>query len=174
MRFQWFVQWRVGGGDWTSLQVPDTVTTVPYPVQEIISVLDSRQVRNLGREWNPSRPGGGTVRPRFAWSPRSTQVLASPVLHRHFVGVPMEVLVAKQTSFIETASSEEIPVTRPPSCMQLHAHLRIDDTDFDEMIATPRRLLHEHGVEPTGCARLIHDSFKSFRSVHYFRPAGAS
>ena len=42
VRFQWFVQWRVGGGDWTTLAVPDTVTTVPYPVLEIISVLDDR------------------------------------------------------------------------------------------------------------------------------------
>jgi hypothetical protein len=42
VRFQWFVEWRVSGGDWTTLAVPDTVTTVPYPVQEIISVLDNR------------------------------------------------------------------------------------------------------------------------------------
>ena len=42
VRFQWFVQWRVGGGDWVTLPVPDSVTTIPYPVQEIISVLDGR------------------------------------------------------------------------------------------------------------------------------------
>ena len=43
VRFQWFVQWRVGGGSWTTLPVPDTVTTIPYPVREIISVLDNRE-----------------------------------------------------------------------------------------------------------------------------------
>jgi len=42
VRYQWFVQWRVGGGAWTTLAVPDTTTTVPYPVQEVISVLDRR------------------------------------------------------------------------------------------------------------------------------------
>ena len=43
VRFRWFVQWRVSGGDWNSLQVPDSVTAVQYPVKEIISVLDSRR-----------------------------------------------------------------------------------------------------------------------------------
>jgi hypothetical protein len=42
VRFQWFVQWRISGEDWTTLSVPDTVTTIPYPVQEIISVLGNR------------------------------------------------------------------------------------------------------------------------------------
>ena len=42
VRFQWLARWRVGGGDWTTLSVPDTETTVSYPVQEIISVLDDR------------------------------------------------------------------------------------------------------------------------------------
>jgi hypothetical protein len=42
VRFEWFVQWRVGGGVWTTLAVPDTVTTIAYPVKEIISVLDDR------------------------------------------------------------------------------------------------------------------------------------
>ncbi|MGH8927435.1 MAG: hypothetical protein ACRDWH_03725 [Acidimicrobiia bacterium] len=42
VRFQWFVQWRVGGAGWATLAVPDTVTAVSYPVREVISVLDSR------------------------------------------------------------------------------------------------------------------------------------
>jgi hypothetical protein len=44
VRFQWFVRWRVGAGVWTSLAVPDTVTTIDYPVKEIISVLDDRDL----------------------------------------------------------------------------------------------------------------------------------
>ena len=39
VRFEWFAEWRVGGGDWSPLAVPDTQTTVFYPVQEVISVL---------------------------------------------------------------------------------------------------------------------------------------
>ena len=42
VRYQWFVQWRVGTGAWTTLSVPDTTTTIPYPVQELISVLGTR------------------------------------------------------------------------------------------------------------------------------------
>jgi hypothetical protein len=43
VRYQWFAQWRVDGGAWTPLAVPDTVTTVAYPVREVISVLDARE-----------------------------------------------------------------------------------------------------------------------------------
>jgi hypothetical protein len=43
VRYQWFAQWRVDGGAWSSLAVPDTVTTVAYPVREVISVLDARE-----------------------------------------------------------------------------------------------------------------------------------
>ena len=42
VRYQWFAQWRVGGGAWTALAVPDTEATISYPVREIISVLDDR------------------------------------------------------------------------------------------------------------------------------------
>jgi hypothetical protein len=40
-RYQWQVRWRVGGGDWQPLAVPDSITAVAYPVQEVISVLGS-------------------------------------------------------------------------------------------------------------------------------------
>jgi hypothetical protein len=40
VRFQWSAEWRVGGGGWSQLAVPDTQTTIRYPVQEVISVLD--------------------------------------------------------------------------------------------------------------------------------------
>ena len=42
VRFQWFAQWRVSSGSWTQLAIPDTETTIPYPVRELISVLDDR------------------------------------------------------------------------------------------------------------------------------------
>jgi hypothetical protein len=38
--YQWFVQWRFGTGAWITLAVPDITTTIPYPVQEVIAVLE--------------------------------------------------------------------------------------------------------------------------------------
>ena len=35
----WTARWRVTGGVWQPLVVPNTSTTVPYPVAEIISVI---------------------------------------------------------------------------------------------------------------------------------------
>jgi hypothetical protein len=37
--YNWTAQWRVSGGSWIQLDVPDTTTTVVYPVAEIISVI---------------------------------------------------------------------------------------------------------------------------------------
>ena len=39
VRYQWQVQWRVGSGAWQGLPVPDSITSVAYPVQEVIAVL---------------------------------------------------------------------------------------------------------------------------------------
>jgi hypothetical protein len=39
VRFRWGVRWRVNGGAWQVLLVPDSVTAVPYPVREVIAVL---------------------------------------------------------------------------------------------------------------------------------------
>ncbi len=40
--YRWDVQWRgTAAAPWAGLAVPDTATTVAYPVTEIISVLDS-------------------------------------------------------------------------------------------------------------------------------------
>lgn len=36
--YAWSARWRVTGGDWQTLSVPETTTTVDYPVAEIISV----------------------------------------------------------------------------------------------------------------------------------------
>lgn len=37
--YDWTARWRVPGGSWTFLVVPDTTTTVSYPIAEIVSVL---------------------------------------------------------------------------------------------------------------------------------------
>lgn len=39
--YQWEVEWRDGAGPWAALPVPDTTTTVAYPVKEIVAVLGS-------------------------------------------------------------------------------------------------------------------------------------
>jgi hypothetical protein len=35
--FEWFVQWRVNGGPWSLIDVPNTIATVSYDVDEIVS-----------------------------------------------------------------------------------------------------------------------------------------
>jgi hypothetical protein len=37
--YDWVARWRVNGGPWEFLTVPDTSTTLDYPVAEIVSVL---------------------------------------------------------------------------------------------------------------------------------------
>ena len=37
--YDWTARWRVPGGAWNYLLVPNTTTTVLYPVEEIVSVL---------------------------------------------------------------------------------------------------------------------------------------
>jgi hypothetical protein len=39
--YSWVVRWNVDGGAWTPLAVPETTTDVAYPVNEVISVLES-------------------------------------------------------------------------------------------------------------------------------------
>jgi hypothetical protein len=38
----WEVSWRAGGAPFASLAIPNTTTSVAYPVREIIAVLDVR------------------------------------------------------------------------------------------------------------------------------------
>ena len=37
--YAWTARWRVVGEDWDSVDVPDTTTSVVYPVAEIVSVI---------------------------------------------------------------------------------------------------------------------------------------
>jgi hypothetical protein len=39
VEYDWTAHWRVGGGSWTALPVPNTTTTVDYPVAEVVSRL---------------------------------------------------------------------------------------------------------------------------------------
>ena len=37
--YDWTARWRVAGGAWLAVAVPDTSTSVAYPVSEIVSVI---------------------------------------------------------------------------------------------------------------------------------------
>ncbi len=37
--YAWTARWRVVGEDWETLDVPDTTTSIVYPVAEIVSVI---------------------------------------------------------------------------------------------------------------------------------------
>jgi hypothetical protein len=37
--YAWTARWRAAGGDWEYLEVPNTTTSIEYPVAEIVSVL---------------------------------------------------------------------------------------------------------------------------------------
>jgi hypothetical protein len=39
--YQWQVRWRVSAGAWQELAVPDSATSLAYPVQEVIAVLSA-------------------------------------------------------------------------------------------------------------------------------------
>jgi hypothetical protein len=39
VEYDWTARWRVAGGSWTPLPVPNTSTTVVYPIAEIVSKL---------------------------------------------------------------------------------------------------------------------------------------
>lgn len=39
VEYGWTARWRLVGGDWERLDVPNTTTTTPYPLSEIVSVL---------------------------------------------------------------------------------------------------------------------------------------
>jgi hypothetical protein len=41
--YRWIARWRVDGGAFQPITVPDTVTRVAYPVREVIAVLDTRR-----------------------------------------------------------------------------------------------------------------------------------
>lgn len=40
VEYDWSAQWRLVGGSWASLPVPNTTTSLGYPVAEVVSTLD--------------------------------------------------------------------------------------------------------------------------------------
>ena len=89
------------------------------------------------------------------------KVLQSPRLEHYFAGVPMEVLVAKQASFIDTIIRGD-PGYSPAELHRLHSHLDIDQDSYDELLAILDLTLREHHLEARVRA-LIVDTFGSFR-----------
>ncbi len=92
-----------------------------------------------------------------------SKVLTSPLLYHHFVGVPMEVLVAKQVAFIDTIVRGN-PGYSSADLQRIHAHLKIDDNDFDELMRLLDASLRKHVTDP-GVRSVIHGGFASFRQA---------
>jgi hypothetical protein len=40
VEYDWTARWRISGGDWNALDVPNTETFITYPIAEVISRLD--------------------------------------------------------------------------------------------------------------------------------------
>ena len=92
-----------------------------------------------------------------------SKVLASPQLYRYFVGVPMEVLVAKQTSFIDAIVRGD-PGYSSAELHDIHAHLKIDDYDFDELMRILDDSLQAF-VTAAEARSQIHGTFEAFREA---------
>ena len=89
------------------------------------------------------------------------EVLQSPLLSQYFVGVAMDSLIAKQTSFIDTTIRGD-PGYSAADLHTLHAHLKIDDRAFDELLALLDNSLRDYTF-PEETSAVIHDAFASFR-----------
>ena len=92
-----------------------------------------------------------------------SKVLQSPLLAPYFTGVPMDSLIAKQASFIDTAIQGN-PEYSTAELKRLHAHLKIDHQAFDELLAILGNSLREHAL-PDDASAQIHDTFASFRQA---------
>ena len=91
------------------------------------------------------------------------KMLDSPRLQRHFAGVSMEGLISKQTAFIDIIGAHGTSYTQD-DLHQAHAHLPIDDADYDEMLLLLDMALREQRMEPeTGAA--IQQVFASYREA---------
>ena len=91
------------------------------------------------------------------------KMLDSPRLQRHFAGVSMEGLIAKQTALIDIIATNGTAYT-PDDLHQAHAHLPIDDADFDEMLGLLDLALREQRMDPeTGAG--IRRVFASYRDA---------
>ena len=108
-------------------------------------------------------PGGRSVTMIRLVTSFYSEVLQSPLLSPYFAGVPMDSLVAKQASFIDTAIQGD-PGYSAADLQRLHAHLKIDDQAFDELLAILDNSLRDHAITG-GTSSRIHDAFASFRQA---------
>jgi hemoglobin len=92
-----------------------------------------------------------------------SEVLQSPRLSPYFTGVAMDSLIAKQASFIDTAIRGD-PGYSAADLQRLHAHLKIDDQAFDELLAILDNSLRDHAISGDTSSQ-IHDAFASFRQA---------
>ena len=92
-----------------------------------------------------------------------SELLQSPTLSHHFTGVPMDSLIAKQAAFIDTIIRGE-PGYSDAELQRLHAHLKIDDEAFDELLAILDGSLGDDAI-PGDTRAQIHDTFASFRQA---------
>ena len=90
------------------------------------------------------------------------KMLDSPRMQRHFAGVSMEGLISKQSALIDMIGSNGTSYTGD-DMHQVHAHLSIDDADFDEMLLLLDMTLREQRIdpEPGDAIRLVFTSFRN-------------
>ena len=75
----------------------------------------------------------------------------------------MDGLVAKQSGLID-AITADAPLFTTEEMHQVHAHLRIDETDYDEMLRLLALTLHEQAIAPAP-AEAIQHVFTSYRDA---------
>ena len=91
------------------------------------------------------------------------KMLDSPRLQRHFAGVSMEGLISKQSALIDVIAANGTSYTEA-HLHQVHAHLSIDDADFDEMLVLLDMALREQRIDPEPGAA-IRQAFASSRNA---------
>ena len=116
----------------------------------------------------PSSPGNSVASIRVITAFYG-KMLDSPRLQRHFAGVSMEGLISKQSAFIDIIATNGTSYSER-DIQQAHAHLPIDDSDFDEMLVLLDMALREQRLDPEPGAA-IKRAFASFRTA-IVKPSG--
>ena len=84
------------------------------------------------------------------------KVLDSEQIGEFFDDIDMGRLVDHQTKFIASMLGGPASYTNE-RLQQLHAHIGISDSDFDEMAKLLGEALDEHGFEPMDCKAVLQD-----------------
>ena len=114
-------------------------------------------------------PGGSNVAMIRLATSFYSDVLKSPLLSPYFAGVSMDALIAKQAAFIDTIIRGD-PGYSADDLRRAHAHLKIADEAFDELLTILDTTLRDHGIQAEARS-WIHHSFASFRQVIVTRVA---